>query len=75
MIGNCQLLSDHRRPPPSKSSLRALRVGLRDLGYAEGKNIAFAFRWAETAEQLSAFAAELVRMNVDIIFATSSTEI
>jgi putative ABC transport system substrate-binding protein len=54
---------------------KALRVGLRDLGYAEGKNIAFEFRWAETFEQLSAFAAELVRMNVDIIFATSSTEV
>jgi putative ABC transport system substrate-binding protein len=54
---------------------KALRVGLRDLGYAEGKNIAFEFRWAETAEQLSAFAAELVRINVDIIFATSSTEV
>ena len=55
--------------------VKALRIGLRDLGYIEGKNIAFEFRWAETAEQLSAFAAELVRMNVDIIFATSSTEV
>jgi len=54
---------------------KALRVGLRDLGYAEGKNIAFEFRWAETFEQLSVFAADLVRMNVDIIFATSSTEV
>src|SRR3954463_7527461 len=55
--------------------VKALRIGLRDLGYIEGKNIAFEFRWAETAEQLSAFAAELVRMNFDIIFATSSTEV
>jgi len=55
--------------------VKALRVGLRDLGYVEGKNIAFEFRWAETVEQLSASAAELIRMNVDIIFATSSTEV
>ena len=55
--------------------VKALRIGLRDLGYVEGKNIAFEFRWAETVEQLSKFAAELVRMNVDIIFATSSTEV
>jgi putative ABC transport system substrate-binding protein len=48
---------------------------LRELGYVEGKNIAIEFRWAETAEQLSEFAAELVRMNVDVIFATSSTEV
>jgi putative ABC transport system substrate-binding protein len=59
----------------SSNAGRARALGLRDLGYAEGKNIAFEFRWAETAEQLSTFAAELVRMNVDIIFATSSTEV
>jgi ABC-type uncharacterized transport system substrate-binding protein len=48
---------------------------LRDLGYVEGKNIAIEFGWAESVEQLSELAAELVRMNVDIIFATSSTEV
>jgi putative tryptophan/tyrosine transport system substrate-binding protein len=55
--------------------IRALRAGLRDLGYVEGKNIAIEFRWAETLEQLSQLAAELVRMNVNIIFAPSSTEV
>jgi putative ABC transport system substrate-binding protein len=55
--------------------IEALRTGLRELGYVEGKNIAIEFRWAETVEQLSELAAELVRMNVDIIFATSSTEV
>jgi hypothetical protein len=29
------------------SWVEALRTGLRDLGYQEGKNIAFEFRWAE----------------------------
>jgi len=52
----------------------ALRAGLRDLGYIEGKNIVIEFRWAETAEQLQEAVAELVRMNVDVIFATSSAE-
>jgi ABC-type uncharacterized transport system substrate-binding protein len=55
--------------------VEALRTGLRELGYVEGKNIVIEFRWAETVEQLSEFAAELVRMNVAIIFATSSTEV
>ena len=54
--------------------VEALRAGLRDLGYIEGKNIVIEFRWAETVEQLQEAAAELVRMNVDVIFATSSTE-
>jgi putative ABC transport system substrate-binding protein len=54
--------------------VEALRAGLRALGYIEGKNLVTEFRWAETVGQLQEAAAELVRMNVDIIFATSSTE-
>jgi ABC-type uncharacterized transport system substrate-binding protein len=53
----------------------ALRMGLRDLGYVEGKNITIAFRSAETANQLPEVAADLVRLKVDVIFATSSTEV
>jgi putative ABC transport system substrate-binding protein len=55
------------------SRVEALRAGLRDLGYIEGKNIVIEFRWAERVEQLPKHAAELVRMNVDVIFAPSST--
>jgi putative ABC transport system substrate-binding protein len=33
------------------------------------------FRWAATGDQLSEMAAELVRLHVDVIFATSSTEV
>jgi len=46
----------------------AFRQGLRDLGYVEGKNIAFEYRWAEDRyERLPVLAAELARLNVDII--------
>jgi putative tryptophan/tyrosine transport system substrate-binding protein len=55
--------------------VEALRTGLRELGYVEGKDIVIEFRWPETVDQLSEFAAELVRMNVDIIFASSSIEV
>jgi len=48
--------------------LDALRAGLRDLGYVEGRNIAFEYRWAEgNYERLPALAAELVQLNVAIL--------
>jgi len=43
---------------------------LRDLGYAEGQNIAFEFRSAEgKLDQLRELASELVRLKVDVIVA------
>ena len=62
-------------PVEFEDRIRALRTGLRDYGYVEGKNITLEFRWAETAEQLPELAANLVRLNVDAIFANSSTEV
>jgi putative ABC transport system substrate-binding protein len=55
------------------SRVEALRAGLRDLGWVEGKNIIIEFRWADGVQQLPEFAAELVRMKVDVIYAPSST--
>ena len=59
---------------PSADRVEAFRAGLLALGYIEGKNLIIEFRWEETVERLQEAAAELVRMNVDLIFATSSTE-
>ena len=48
--------------------LEAFSTGLRELGYVEGKNIIIEYRWAEqNYDRLPALAAELVRLNVDII--------
>jgi putative ABC transport system substrate-binding protein len=48
--------------------IEALRQGLRELGYVEGKNIVIEWRSAEgKAERLPALAAELVRLKVDVI--------
>lgn len=44
--------------------------GMRDLGYVEGRNIAFEFRYAGgRPERLAPLAAELVRSKVDVIVA------
>src|SRR5438552_1001130 len=48
--------------------LPSLRAGLRELGYVEGKNIVFEYRFAEDKyERLPGLAAELVRDKVDVI--------
>ncbi len=57
------------------SRVEALRAGLRDLGYVEGKTIVIEFRFADGVDRLRELATELVGSNVDVIFATSSTEV
>jgi putative ABC transport system substrate-binding protein len=48
--------------------IEAFRQGLRELGYVEGKNIVIEYRYAEEKQdRLSALAAELVRLKVDVI--------
>ena len=52
----------------SAKSVEALRTGLRELGYVEGRNIVIEFRWAEGKyDRLSDLVAELIRLNVDVI--------
>src|SRR5450755_2109607 len=46
----------------------ALRTGLRDLGYVEGKNIVIEFRWAEgNYDRLPDLAAELIGLKVEVL--------
>ena len=46
----------------------ALRQGLRELGYIEGKNITIEYRFAqEKADRLRGLATELVNLKVDLI--------
>jgi putative tryptophan/tyrosine transport system substrate-binding protein len=54
----------------------AFRQGLRDLGWFEGQNIAFEYRYAEErVERLPKLAAELVQLPVDVIFAVGTAAI
>jgi putative ABC transport system substrate-binding protein len=50
------------------SAAEGLRQGLRELGYVESQNIRLEYRWAGgKPDRLPALAAELVRLNVDVI--------
>jgi len=60
------------RPGPLET-VDAFRQGLRDLGYIEGQNIIIEYRFAEERyDRLPQLAAELVRLNPDVIL-TSTT--
>jgi putative ABC transport system substrate-binding protein len=53
--------------------LDAFRQGLRELRYVAGKNIVIEYRYAEgKPDRLPAFAAELVRLKVDVIVTAGS---
>ena len=53
---------------------QAFRQGLRALGYVEGQNVQIEARHADgNVERLSALAAEIVRLKVDVIVAATTT--
>ena len=55
-------------PSTWDSEVRALRQGLRELGYEEGRNMVIEFRWADSDyARLPKLAAELVDSKVDVL--------
>ena len=55
---------------PASPFVEALRVGLQELGYVDGPNVRYEYRWAEgNFERLPDLAVELVRLKVDVIVA------
>ena len=56
------------------SMVAAFREGLNDAGYAEGRNVALEFRWAEgNYDRLPVLAADLVSRQVTVIVTPGST--
>ena len=54
--------------PNPPATFEDLRAGLIDLGYVEGRNITFEYRWVQgKLDQLPQFADELVKSKVDVI--------
>ncbi len=61
-------------PPGEHRCVIALRQGLADLGYVEGRTHVLEIRWAEGRPEKTfpGFGAELVRLGVDLIVSVSS---
>ena len=59
--------------PLSKATYEVFQEGLRDLGWVEGRNIVLENRWVgDKAGSALNLAAELVRLDVDLIVAVGS---
>ena len=60
--------------PQALARVAAFRASLQERGWVDQRNVAFEFRYAEgQVNRLPALAADLVRMNVDVIL-TAGTE-
>jgi putative ABC transport system substrate-binding protein len=62
-----------RQGSPPDPHLEAFKEGLRALGYVEGRSVHLEYRWAEgRTERLRVLAADLVRLNVDVIVGSTT---
>ena len=59
--------------PEGQARAAALREGLQKLGWTEGRNLHIEYRWAGGADRMRSLAAELVRLNPEVIFAAATS--
>src|SRR5271156_4152396 len=71
--GNMYHLGILQPGAPPEPLVDALQERLKELGYSEGRNIAFEYRWAEgKLDRLTELAMELVGLKVDVITTLST---
>lgn len=67
------LMVDAESDPEGQSSATALRQGLEELGWVDGRNLRIDYRWAAgQVARVRAFAKELVDLQPDAIIARST---
>jgi putative ABC transport system substrate-binding protein len=72
-IKRVAILNGNPENPTARARVAAFEQGLADAGWQEGRNISFEVRWgAADAARIDEFAAELVKLNPDVILATNT---
>jgi putative tryptophan/tyrosine transport system substrate-binding protein len=66
------LLGIRENDPEARARVSALRQGLQELGWAEGRNLQIEYRWARTAGDDHLRAADILALAPDLILTSSS---
>jgi putative ABC transport system substrate-binding protein len=67
------LMNTAEGDPAGQARLAALRQGLQDIGWTEGRNVRFEYRWAGgDTGRVRAYAAELVGLMPNLILANTT---
>jgi putative ABC transport system substrate-binding protein len=67
------LLGLSEKDPEAKTRLKAFLLGMRDLGWIEGRNVQVEYRFAgSNLESINKHVAELIRLSPDVIVANST---
>ena len=66
------LLGIPENDPETNSRLRAFRLGMRDAGWIEGRNVHVEYRYGTDRDAIKKHVAELIRLAPDVIVANSS---
>jgi putative ABC transport system substrate-binding protein len=72
-IKRVAILNGNPETPATRAFVAAFQQGLGRSGWREGSNVSFEVRWgAADAARIDAYAAELVKLNPDVILATNT---